>query len=151
MSKWILIEVVNQTIEEPDTYNTYKEAYAEMEKRYNILKESNDEYSINDFYATIQTDCDNYDWRIYEVKCQEDNIKNATFTSVWDGGHEVTTNCKVNMITKEVFDIEVNEDTDEIETLNNLDYEYITIEGSSEYDVYNKNETEINVFDFWYE
>lgn len=35
-------------------------------------------------------------------------IKNATFTSVCDGGYKVTTNCKVNMKTKEVFDTEVN-------------------------------------------
>ena len=33
-------------------------------------------------------------------------IKNATFTSVWDKCYKVTSNCKVNMTTKEVFDIE---------------------------------------------
>ena len=51
-------------------------------------------------------------------------IKNGTFTSVWDGGYEVTTNCKVNMETKEVFDIEsVDVDVDILEE------EYVTIDG----------------------
>ena len=27
MSKWVLIEVENQNINEPDTYGSYKEAY----------------------------------------------------------------------------------------------------------------------------
>ena len=30
MRKWVLIEVENQNINEPDTYNSYKEAYKEM-------------------------------------------------------------------------------------------------------------------------
>lgn len=76
-------------------------------------------------------------------------IKNATFTSVWDGGYEVTTNCRVNMETREVFDIEVNND-DNIEGLNSLDYEYITIDGE-EFDVFNKDLTDVGVTDFWYE
>lgn len=76
-------------------------------------------------------------------------IKNATFTSVWDGGYEVTTDCKVNMETREVFDIEINND-DNIEGLNNLDYEYITINGE-EFDVLNKDLNDVGVTDFWYE
>ena len=53
-------------------------------------------------------------------------IKNATFTSVWDGGYAITTNCKVNMETKEVFDIETVEVDDSIDVLDN---EYVTIDG----------------------
>ena len=34
-----------------------------------------------------------------------DPIKEAEFVSVWDGGFAVATSCKVNMVTKEVFDI----------------------------------------------
>lgn len=34
-------------------------------------------------------------------------IKNATITSVWDGGTEITTACKVDTISKEVFDVEI--------------------------------------------
>ena len=76
-------------------------------------------------------------------------IKNATFTSVWDGGYEVTTDCKVNMETREVFDVEVSKD-DNIEGLNSLDYEYITIDGE-EFDVLNKDLNDVGVTDFWYE
>ena len=77
-------------------------------------------------------------------------IKNATFTSVWDGGYEVATNCKVDTETREVFDIEVNDNADDIEGLNNLDYEHITIDGE-EFDVINKDLNDVGVTDFWYE
>ena len=33
ISKWILIEVENQGISEPDIYDTYEEAYKEMKKK----------------------------------------------------------------------------------------------------------------------
>lgn len=54
-------------------------------------------------------------------------IKEAEFVSVWDGGFAVATSCKVNMATKEVFDIEVSAvSTDGLDVL----YEqYITING----------------------
>ena len=74
-------------------------------------------------------------------------IKDATFTSVWDGGYEVTTDCKVDMETREVFDIKVDENIDEIENLNHLDCEYITINGE-EFDVFNGDEVEDG--NFWY-
>lgn len=75
-------------------------------------------------------------------------IKNATFTSVWDGGYEVTTNCKVNMETKEVFDIEMVEVD---ENLEHLDNEYITLDGV-DYAVLNTDEEDdIDKSDFWYE
>lgn len=76
-------------------------------------------------------------------------IKNATFTSVWDGGFEVTTNCKVNMTTCEVFDIEISVGTEDL--VNELDYEYITIDGE-DYAVHNvEDEDYIGGFNFWYE
>ena len=75
-------------------------------------------------------------------------IKNAKFTSVWDGGYEVTTDCKVDMKTREVFDIKVNENVDEIEDLNSLDCEYITIDGEK-FDVFSVDEVENG--NFWYE
>lgn len=54
-------------------------------------------------------------------------IKAGTYTSVWDGGCEVTTNCKIDMETKEVFDIEISDvDADWLEV---LDEEYVTIDG----------------------
>lgn len=69
-------------------------------------------------------------------------IKNATFTSVWDGGYEVITNCKVNMETKEVFDIEIAEANDALDV---LETEFVTIDGI-DYDVSNNGTTE-----YWYE
>lgn len=72
-------------------------------------------------------------------------IKNAIFTSVWDGGYEVTTNCKVDMETREVFDIEMREVD---ESLNHLDNEYITIDGE-DFDVFSVDEVEDA--NFWYE
>ena len=65
-------------------------------------------------------------------------IKNATFTSVWDGGYEVTTNCKVNMETKEVFDIEMAEVDDNLDI---LEAEFVTIDGI-DYAVSNDDITE---------
>ena len=71
-------------------------------------------------------------------------IKNATFTSVWDGGYEVTTNCKVDMETREVFDIEMREVD---ESLEHLDNEYITIDDNN-FDVFSIDEVEDA--NFWY-
>ena len=70
-------------------------------------------------------------------------IKNATFTSVWDGGYEITTACKVNMTTKQVFDVEKAEVDDSLDV---LEAEYITIDGVDYPVSYNKEDTE-----FWYE
>ena len=73
--------------------------------------------------------------------------RNATFTSVWDGGYAVITTCKVNMETREVFDIViVNSD---IEGLTTLDTEYITLDDVN-YDVLNDEENDIKETDFWY-
>ena len=54
-------------------------------------------------------------------------ITEAEFVSVWDGGFAVATSCKVNMVTKEVFDIEVSEES--ADGLDVLDEQYITIDG----------------------
>lgn len=71
-------------------------------------------------------------------------IKNATFTSVWDGGYEITTNCKVNMETKEVFNIEISVGTEDL--VDNLDEEYISIDDVI-YPVSNDSEET----EYWYE
>ena len=68
ISKWILIEVENQGISEPDIYDTYEEAYKEMKRRYEATMEDSDKTNITDFYADIQSDLYNVDWRIFEVK-----------------------------------------------------------------------------------
>lgn len=51
--------------------------------------------------------------------------KNATYTSVWDGGVKVTTRCKVDTVTKEVLDIEPS-GVDGVEVLED---EYVTVDG----------------------
>lgn len=70
-------------------------------------------------------------------------IKNAKFTSVWDGGYEVTTDCKVNMETKEVFDIEKTEVS---ENYNICEAEFITIDGIHYFVSTDKEETK-----YWYQ
>ena len=61
-------------------------------------------------------------------------IKDAIFKSIWDGGYEVATKCKVNLKTKEVFDIEAaNPDVDILEkeyvTIDEVDYSVSNIDG----------------------
>lgn len=78
-------------------------------------------------------------------KCEK--IRKAIYTSVWDKGIKITTNCKVNMETKEVFDIEIS-DEDDIESLDILRSEYITIDGIN-YNVGNA-EKGVSETDYWY-
>ncbi|MCM1168181.1 MAG: hypothetical protein NC299_17930 [Lachnospiraceae bacterium] len=54
-------------------------------------------------------------------------IVKAEFTSVWDDGVKITTDCKVNLETKEVFDIKVAEEG--IDDLDILVKQYVTING----------------------
>lgn len=75
------------------------------------------------------------------------NIVKAEFTSVWDGGFAVTTGCKVNMDTKEVFDIEVSEETADL--VNELDKEYVTINGV-DYSVFSEEDYPEGQSSFWY-
>lgn len=70
-------------------------------------------------------------------------VKQADFTSIWDGGVAVTTNCKVNMDTKEVFGIEVSEGMADM--VDALDKEYITIDGD-EFPVSNEETSD----GYWY-
>ena len=71
-SKWILIEVKNHMINQPNTYNTYAEAFEEMKRRYkyeckNSLGNAT-EASIDDIYAAhIKAGSYNAEWLIYKV------------------------------------------------------------------------------------
>ena len=71
-------------------------------------------------------------------------IIQAKYTSVWDGGYEITTDCKANTDTKEVFDI-IGADVGEL--VETLDNEYVTIDGV-DHPVYERDEAE--ECDFWY-
>lgn len=73
-------------------------------------------------------------------------ILKAVYTSVWDGGVKITTNCKVNMKTKEVFDIEISDN--DMEAFDTLNYEYITIDGKN-HNVVNAEEG-VAETDYWY-
>lgn len=52
-------------------------------------------------------------------------IVNATYTSVWDGGYQVASGCKVDMDTKKVFDIEPAN----VQGFEILEDEFVTIDG----------------------
>ena len=71
-------------------------------------------------------------------------IINAEFFSYWDGGIEVKTSCKVNTLTKEVFDIKQSS----IEGLENCEGEHVCFDGIM-YEVFQKDEAEIG--EYWYE
>ena len=159
VEKYLLIAVNERKIFEPDYFETLDEAQAEMRKRVEqIVSQSGGEtevdFEINNDSAYV-TDAHfelgdgNWDFAICDVV----DIKDAMFTSVWDGGFEITTKCKVNTETKEIFDIEVSEsNTDMVE---HLDEEYVTIDGidyravTAEYA--NLYPEEMDDETFWYE
>lgn len=68
-------------------------------------------------------------------------IKEATFVSVWDHGFILATRCKVDMETKEVFDI----DFADVHGLEVCEREYVTIDGT-DYPVSNDKEST----EYWY-
>lgn len=78
-------------------------------------------------------------------------IRQATFSSVWDNGMVVTTKCMVNTKTRQIFDIEPSEEI----TIHNsaeLIREYVTVDGieipawSADTDDEDWNEA----VDYWY-
>jgi hypothetical protein len=73
-------------------------------------------------------------------------IREATFTSVWDGGFEITTDCKVNMETNEVFDIEIAD----VDGLEILEKEYIVVD-DVEYPVFQLSDITEEDNEFWYD
>lgn len=76
-------------------------------------------------------------------------IKTATFVSIWNGGeYSVSSTCKVDTVTKKVFDITPGDCEDFIEALDNLDKEIIIID-NEEFEVFNEDENEPG--DYWYE
>lgn len=138
MEKYILIAVNERKIFKPDYFETLAEAQAEMRKCVEQIVsqsggETEVEFEINNDSAYV-TDAHfefgdgNWDFAICEVVDTKypENIKDAMFTSVWDGGFEITTKCKANTETKEIFDIEVSESNADM--VEHLDEEYVTID-----------------------
>ena len=74
-----------------------------------------------------------------------ENIINATFVSVWDGGIAIEAECKINTSTREVFDIiTVESDVDTFER------QYVVIDGQ-EYDVVCVDEVEeVGENEYWF-
>lgn len=63
-------------------------------------------------------------------------VKEAKFESWWDGDTCITTNCKVNLSTREVFDIEM---ASNVESVNILDAECVVID-DTQYPVFREEE-----------
>lgn len=80
----------------------------------------------------------------------DSHIRAAKFTSVWDGGFCVTTECKVNLDTREIFDIQMSEDDTDYQT---LDEEYVSFDGKRHPAIKKNdfNETYKSAGYFWYE
>lgn len=78
---------------------------------------------------------DIWDWG--KTKLYQGKVRDAAYTSVWDGHITVTSRCKVNTDAKEVFDIE----TVDIDGINVLTKEYVTV-GGMQYPV-----TELDEYD----
>lgn len=72
-------------------------------------------------------------------------VKEALFISVWDGGVEIDTPCKVNLETKEVFDIVTSRYNGD-----NLEKEYIEIDGE-EFPVFHISDIVDEDNEFWYD
>ena len=72
---------------------------------------------------------------------KNDNFIPAKFTSVWDNGVCVTTDCMVNMVTKEIRDIQVAD----VEGVEILEYEFITVNGV-DYPASSSDHTENDTF-----
>lgn len=75
-------------------------------------------------------------------------IVDAKYHSCWDSGIDIETNCRVNLQTKEVFDIEIaNVDDLDLEI---LEGEWVEIDGH-QFVVFPKSELESNSNSFWRE
>lgn len=74
------------------------------------------------------------------------SIVDATFVSIWDGSCRIETRCKVNLETREVFDIEAEDD---VEDLDILEEEFIEIDGTK-YPVTRSDENP-EEGSFWYD
>lgn len=93
--------------------------YGGIEKIFDELSNYAEEFIIG--YLEARCDC---------KVLKKAVIKEAAFTSVWQG-NEITTPCKVDTVTREIFDIEkidtpTDDDGDELEI---LDRQYVTVDG----------------------
>lgn len=78
------------------------------------------------------------------------NIIKGKFISVWDDGIEIKTNCKINLKTKEVFDIQLSEVGEELEILNEQFVQYTVNNIVHKEEVCQIDEAEESYVGFWY-
>ena len=98
---------------------------------FEIWTQSSDKRSVEQmFYELVGIEFNDYLDKCITDTCYEllpDKIVKGTFVSVWDGGIKISSNCKVNLNTKEVFEIEVVDGATEF--VSTLDEEYIVVDG----------------------
>lgn len=76
---------------------------------------------------------------------------NATFTSVWDGGFEVTSRCTVDPESRMITEMGPNDIGNNEEMLDCLDREYVVVDGDDkEYEAMNVDETDVIDSDKFY-
>lgn len=91
MKKFVLIEVVEREISTPEFFDTYEEAYAEMEARWDSCSEDGE---IESFFAYGETENhDNIDWRIFEISNEELVDKIASFFEKENNWKVLMRNC----------------------------------------------------------
>ena len=78
------------------------------------------------------------------------NIIKGKFISVWDDGVEIKTNCKINLETKEVFNIQLAEVGEEFEILNEQFVQYTINNIVHKEEVCQIDEAEESYAGFWY-
>ena len=65
---YVLIEVVERDISTPEFFDTFEDAHAEMEQRYNDTFRSGVNGELNEWDAWCESaNHDNCDWRIFEI------------------------------------------------------------------------------------
>lgn len=98
------------------------------------------------------TPCEYYDFKGTDKRLKKiegpDIIQSCKFTSVWDGGDEITTDATVNLYTREVIAECVDPDNLGYEC-NVLDNEFITMKDGTTHAVYAKDDCNPKE-DFWY-
>lgn len=106
---------------------------------------------LNEKYKVAGCEVINYEVKTMKIEMLETaagGIKEAMFFSVWDDGTIIGSPCKVNVETKEVFDIKLV--SDGIEGLDSLEREYIVLnddEDEYQYPVFDSDPEDGN---FWY-
>ena len=79
------------------------------------------------------------------------NIINGEFISVWDDGIAIKTNCKINLAIKEVFNIQLAEVGEELETLNEQFVQYTVNNIVHKEKVCQIDEADESYTGFWYD